>query len=372
MIYFDNNATTAVDDRVLEAMLPFFSTYYGNASSLYKAGRLTRSAIATAREQVSALVGVSPAQVIFTSGGTEANALALNVHTQNTRIAISAIEHPSISETALRLKKQGCRVDIIPVDSNGLILENSLETLQISSPAFVSIMLANNETGCIQAIQKQTDKLRPANLILHTDAVQALGKMPVDFKKLGVQRMSISSHKIYGPKGCGALIVDNNTQIEPMLIGGDQEKGLRAGTENVAAIVGFGKAAELAMAELSSRTEKLLALRLKLEHALMEIPHLTIFAQQVPRLPNTVQFGVAGIDGEMLLMQLDQKNIAVSSGSACASEGGEPSHVLMAMGIPPSLAKSAIRVSLGKQNTETEINQFITTLKALLLKNNLR
>jgi cysteine desulfurase len=366
MIYFDHNATTPVDERVVEVMLPFFRSYYGNPSSLYKAGRLARSAIDTAREQVAALVGVQAAQVIFTSGGTEANAIALHSSNVSTRLAISAIEHPSISETVLKLKGQNRTVDIIQVNQEGLIQDKAIEALQIKSPAIVSIMLANNETGCIQDIAKHADKLRAAGAIVHTDAVQALGKIPVNFNQLGVQRMSISSHKIYGAKGCGALIVDNETQIEPLLIGGGQEKGLRAGTENVAAIVGFGKAAELALAELESRTEKLLALRGQLEQALLEIPHLTIFAQNVARLPNTVQFGIAGMDGEMLLMRLDQKNIAVSSGSACASEGGQPSPVLIAMGIEASLAKSAIRISLGCQNTKTEIEHFITILKSLL------
>lgn len=369
MIYFDHNATTPVDERVLEVMLPFFNQYYGNPSSLYKIGRLARSAIDTAREQVAALVGVQAKQVIFTSGGTEANALALHSSNPQTRLAISAIEHPSISETALRLKGQGKTVDIIKADNNGLIHDSSLDELQLKVPAFVSIMLANNETGCIQDIAKHADKLRANGVIVHTDAVQALGKIPVNFPQLGVQRMSISSHKIYGSKGCGALIVDNNSTIEPLLVGGDQEKGRRAGTENVAAIVGFGKAAELALAELESRTQKLLALRLRLEQALMLIPDLTIFAKNVARLPNTVQFGINNIDGEMLLMRLDQKNIAVSSGSACASEGGQPSPVLTAMGIEPALAKSAIRISLGKQNTETEIDQFIATLKTLLVIN---
>ena len=370
MIYFDYNATTPVDERVLEAMLPFFSRYYGNPSSLYKAGRLARSAIDTAREQVAALVGAQPAQVIFTSGGTEANALALHSHNPFTQLAISAIEHPSVSQQAHRLKGQGRAVDIIKVDKNGLIQESALDELRIKSPAIVSIMLANNETGCIQAVAKLADKLRAEGITVHTDAVQALGKIPVNFNQLGVQRMSISSHKIYGSKGCGALILDNETLLEPLFAGGEQEKGFRAGTENVAAIVGFGKAAELALAEMEVRTEKLLALRSLLEQGLTQIPDLTIFAQNVTRLPNTVQFGVAGIDGEMLLMQLDQKNIAVSSGSACASEGGQPSPVLMAMGIEPSLAKSAIRVSLGKQNTETEIHLFLVTLKALLGINN--
>lgn len=372
MIYFDHNATTPVDELVLEAMIPFFNTYYGNPSSLHKAGRLARSAVDTAREQVAALVNVQAGQVIFTSGGTEANALALYSSDLRTRLAISAIEHPSIHETALRFKQQGRTIDIIQVDHNGLISDSALDALQIKAPAIVSIMLANNETGCIQNIAAHADKLRAAGVIFHTDAVQAVGKIPVDFQKLGVQRMSISAHKIYGTKGCGALIVAKDRVVEPLLVGGNQEHGLRAGTENVAAIVGFGKAAELAMVDMNTRAEKLLALRLRLERELIKaVPTVTIFGQNVDRLPNTVQFGIPGIDGEMLVMQLDQKNIAVSSGSACASGAGQPSPVLTAMGIEDLLAKSAIRISLGKQNTEADCEQFITALKSLFLNNNL-
>lgn len=368
MLFFDYNATTPVDERVLDVMLPFFSHYFANPSSLYKAGRLARSAIDTARQQVAALVGVQAHQVIFTSGGTEANALALHSKDAHTRLVISAIEHPSISKTALHLKQHGRTVDILDVNQDGLIKPAAIDALHIQSPTIVSMMLANNETGVIQNIAAYTDKLRATGAIIHTDAVQALGKIPVNFPQLGVQRMSISSHKIYGSKGCGALIIDKDSEIEPLLIGGDQEKGLRAGTENVAAIVGFGKAAELALIELESRTQTLLALRLRLEHALKTFPNLIIFAENAPRLPNTVQFGIYGIDGEMLLMRLDQKNIAVSSGSACASENGLPSPVLTAMGVEPLLAKSAIRMSLGIQNTATEIDQFIAILKSLLLK----
>lgn len=364
-MYLDNNASTPVDERVLQAMLPFLTTYYGNPSSLYKLGRLTRSAIDTAREQVAALVGVQAAQVIFTSGGTEANALALHATDPRTQLIISAIEHPSVSQSAVRLKKQGRTVATIPVDNNGLVNTSALAQLKLTSPALVSIMLANNETGSIQAIAQLRQTL-PDKVIFHTDAVQALGKIPVNFKQLGVQRLSISSHKIYGAKGCGALIVDEKTALEPLLVGGEQEQGYRAGTENVAAIVGFGKAAELALSELVSRREKLLALRLQLEQALRQLPNLTIFSDAVERLPNTIQFAISGIDGEMLLMGLDQHNIAVSSGSACASEGGQPSPVLTAMGVAPALAKSAIRLSLGVQNTALEINQFVATLKTFL------
>lgn len=365
MIYFDHNATTATDERVVEAMQPYLTTFYGNPSSLYKLGRIAQSAIATAREQVSALVGAKPAQVVFTSGGTEANNLALKLLEINSSIAISAIEHPSIAEVAHQWQNRY----IIPVDSNGLITLSTVKTLyhKRTSPRLISIMMANNETGAIQNIEETTRLFQSEHILIHTDAVQAAGKIPISWSQLKVDLMSLSSHKIYGPKGCGALVIDKKINVTPQLIGGGQENGWRAGTENVAAIVGFGKAAEIALLELEARAEHCYRLRLLLERELKAIPNITIFSEQVERLPNTVQFGIAGIDGEMLLMQLDQKNIAVSSGSACSSGGGGASRVLIAMGIDSSLAKSAIRISLGKSNTIAEINQFITVLKSIVI-----
>ena len=366
MIYFDHNATTPVDERVVEAMLPYLKTFYGNPSSLYRAGRIVRSAIDTAREQVAALVDVTPGQIVFTSGGTEANNLALRaVHTES-KIAVSAIEHPSIIEPALKNKHNECV--FISVDESGLVLPDALEKLVLTStsPALISIMLANNESGAIQDIASVASLLKDKQIKLHTDAVQAVGKIPVSFSQLGVDLMSLSSHKIYGPKGCGALVMAKEIDVEPMLVGGGQERGWRSGTENVAGIVGFGKAAELALLELEQRTEYLLALRNKLEQGLKEIPGLVIFSEQVERLPNTVFIGLQGVDGEMLLMQLDQKNIAVSSGSACASAGGKASPVLTAMGVGLKLAKSAIRISLGKDNTKADVNEFIKVLKSIV------
>jgi cysteine desulfurase len=366
MIYFDHNATTPIDNRVLEAMLPFLKSFYGNPSSLYRHGRIVRSAIDTAREQVAVLVDAQASQVIFTSGGTESNNLALaTLHPQG-RLAISAIEHPSITEPALRLKNLGSTLNIINVDANGLITDTAIDKVIKEKPNLVSIMLANNETGVIQDLAPYAKKLRANNITVHTDAVQALGKIPVSFNQLGAHLMSLSSHKIYGPKGCGALIFEKGIEITPVFLGGGQEQGLRAGTENVAAIVGFGKAAELAKTELANRCEQLLALRALLEAGLTTIPGLTIFAQQADRLPNTVQFGIPEIDGEMLLMKLDQQGIAVSSGSACASGGSVPSPVLISMGVEASLAKSAIRISLGVANTKEEVLKFINQLKALV------
>lgn len=368
MIYFDHNATTPLDERVLEAMQPFLSLFYGNPSSLYRAGRIARSAIEGAREQVAALVGVAPAQVVFTSGGTEANNLALQAVSTGSRLLISQIEHPSVTEPAQHLQRRGCHLDRLGVDENGLFDSDSFGRTCLNRPDFASIMLANNETGVIQNISHWSQQLREQNAIVHTDAVQAAGKIPVSFAALNVHLMTISGHKIYGPKGSGALIVEKDLEIEPLLLGGGQERGLRAGTENVAAIVGFGKAAELALAELDRRSERLLRLRRQLEQSLKELSGTVVFSEAAERLPNTVQFGIEGVDGEMLQMQLDKKAVAVSSGSACASGGREPSPVLTAMGVGPELAKSAIRVSLGKANTEAEVAEFIKVVTDLLVK----
>jgi cysteine desulfurase len=362
MIYLDHNATTPVDERVIEAMMPYFNQFYGNPSSLYRAGRVVRSAVDVAREQVAALVDAQPAQIIFTSGGTEANNLALKAVGANSRIAVSATEHPSVLESVKKNRDETGWVTI-PVDSQGLITQVDVD----KNVNLVSIMLANNETGVIQNLEKIGQLLNDKHILLHTDAIQAVGKVPVSFTQLGVDLMSLSSHKIYGPKGCGALVIKKGLIIEnPLLVGGGQENTLRAGTENTAAIVGFGKAAEIARQELSDRSSYYLKLRKLLEQELKTIPSLVIFAEQVERLPNTVQFGIKNIDGEMLLMQLDQKNIAVSSGSACSSGGGKASSVLVAMGVEFSVAKSAIRVSLGKMNTEVEIMKFIKILKSIV------
>jgi cysteine desulfurase len=371
MIYLDHNATTPIDERVLDAMLPYLKSFYGNPSSLYRQGRIVHTAIDQAREQVATLADSSPSQILFTSCGTEANNLALATMAHGSKVAISAIEHPSISEPALHLRHKGHDLHIIKVDNNGVITDEAIDELVRCQPGLVSIMLANNETGIIQNLAPIASHLTAKGIRVHTDAVQALGKIPISFNRLGVQLMSLSSHKIYGPKGCGALIAKNDVQINPILLGGGQEQGLRAGTENVAAIVGFGKAAELAQAELVQHSEHLLFLRERLEEGLTSIRGLKIFSQQVQRLPNTVQFGIPEVDGEMLLMKLDQKGVAVSSASACASGGGKPSSVLTAMGVDASLAKSAIRVSLGKTNTEGDINHFIKLLKNLVCQDNL-
>lgn len=370
MIYLDHNATTPLDERVLEAMLPYQGRFYGNPSSLYRLGRVSRGAIDAAREQVAALVGAEPREVIFTAGGTEANNLALKGLAYRLpvgSIAAAATEHPSIWAPLHFLQGQGWKVDTIPVDANGRIQTGRLHALSEEGPLrFAAVMLANNETGVIQDISELAGRLRERGAYLHCDAVQVAGKIPLDFKTCGAHLLSISAHKMYGPKGAGALIADRSVPLEALLHGGGQERDLRGGTENVAAIVGFGKAAELAQAEMEARRGQLLGLRKRLEAGLENLPGITIFAQGAERLPNTVQFGIAGIDGETLVMALDRQGIAVSSGSACASGAGEPSPVLLAMGISPESAKSAIRVSLGKGNTESDVDRLLAALASIM------
>lgn len=369
MIYFDHNATTPMDEGVLEAMQPFLTTFFANPSSLYRAGRIVRSAVETAREQVASLVSVQPSQIIFTSGGTEANNLALKGAVTGDylpRIAVSAVEHPSVLEPASWLGRHGGSSETIGVDAHGRIEKAEFELICSDKTDLISVMLANNETGAVQEISQLSAKAHEHNILFHTDAVQAAGKIPVDFNRLGVDSMTLSSHKIYGPKGAGALVVDKRLELSPVISGGGQEHGLRAGTENVASIVGFGKAAELAESQIEQRGRHLLELRKRLETGLEMIQGLVIFARESSRLPNTVQFGIPGTDGEMLLMLLDTKGIAVSSGSACSSGGGEPSHVLIAMGVDESLARSAIRISLGQSNTASDVNKFLEILNSIV------
>jgi cysteine desulfurase len=371
MVYLDHNATTPLDERVLEAMLPFLRSYYGNASGLYRLGRLSRGAVDTAREHIAALTGAHPLEVIFTSGGTEANNLALKgmAFAVGKGVLITgATEHPSVSEPLKYLAARGWTLKTLPVGPEGLPANTNLESPDIKpgEAPIGSLMLANNETGVIHDTLELASSLRKAGGFLHVDAVQAVGKIPVDLASTGAHTMTLSAHKIYGPKGVGALIAKRTAPIEPLLHGGGQERGLRGGTENVAGIVGFGKAAELARLELEARSAHTLALRRRLERGLRSLPGVTLFAETTQRLPNTVQFSVPSFDGETLVMDLDRLGFAVSSGSACASGGNVPSPVLTAMGVDAETARGAIRVSLGRGNTEFEVDQFMEALKGLL------
>ncbi len=368
-IYFDHNATTPMHPEVFEAMRPWLTERHGNASSLHRAGREARAAIDAARAKVAECVNAHPSQIVFTAGGTEADNMALKgVAATRTpaRMLISPIEHPAITDTASALERSGWRIDRVAVDDQGRIDLEDLERQHASGDvALVSIMVANNETGVLQDMRAISGIVRAAGVWLHTDAVQAMGKLDFDFAASGAHCASLSSHKIQGPKGVGALIVDKHMDMAPIVHGGGHEQGLRSGSYNVAGIVGFGAAAKRLMAHRDAEIEHMRRLRDQLETGLDATPGITRFSALAERLPNTSQFAVAGYDGEGLLMLLDREDIAVSSGSACAAGTGEPSPVLLAMGVDPAVAQGAIRVSLGPQNTLEEIQQFLLVLGRL-------
>jgi len=362
--YLDHNATTPLDERVLDEMLPYLRAHHGNPSSVYRQGRIARQAIENARQQVAQLVNAHPSQVVFTSGGTEANNLALKGAVVAPRcVAVSALEHASVLVPAQQLALKGCKLVRIEADGNGQITEEAMSKTLASVPELVSIMLANNETGVIQDVARWAEMSTSAGALFHTDAVQAAGKIEVDFAALGVQLLSLSSHKLYGPKGVGALVLDKRIELAAQMVGGGQEQGCRSGTENVAAIVGFGKAAELARLELQSRRSHMMELRQKLLQRLSKIEAVVVFGGQAESLPNTVFLAVPGIDGEALLMEMDRVGIAVSSGSACDSQKRGVSHTLLSMGIDESLARCAVRVSIGKNNTGQDIDAFVAVLE---------
>jgi len=367
-IYFDNNATTPLAAEALEAMLPYYKEFYANPSSIHSAGRKARDAINLAREQVASLVHAHSSQIIFTSGGTEANNLAIAGSVSGMElddIGVSPIEHPSVRDVVRSLKSR-CSVTELKVSQQGVVSEESINKFIDGKHNFLlSVMLANNETGAVQPVANFADKVRAVGGIIHSDVVQALGKLDVNFETLGVHLMTLSGHKIYGPKGVGAVVYDKAIDLRPILLGGGQEKKLRSGTENVAAIVGFGVAAELAKKRLNESYKHLLELREKFETQLKDIPGIVLFAEDADRLPNTTFFSLKGIDGETLLMQLDMQGIEVASGSACGSTNLQPSHVLSAMGIDEVTAMGAVRVSFGLQNTAREVDVLIDFLKQL-------
>ena len=368
-VYFDHNATTPLHEKVFEAMQPYMGMVCGNPSSLHRFGRLQRQAIEQAREQVAALMGAQASQVIFTSGGTEANNLMIKglcMDATVQRIAVSEIEHMSLLEPAAAVAKLGCAVDYIAVNEQGMVTEESLQQAIKKETSLVSVMAANNETGVIQNIEKLAEEAQTRGVWFHTDASQIAGKVKFSFEQAAVHAMTLSAHKLYGPMGAGALIVNKQLPMHSLLQGGSQERGLRAGTENVPAIVGFGMAAELAAQELAERADHVSVLRDALEKELMRFGVVKVFSQETRRLPNTLQFGVLGFDGETLLMELDRRGFAVSSGSACTSGKTEPSHVLKAMAVPNDLATSAIRVSLGRANTMAEVERFIEAMQQII------
>lgn len=372
MIYLDHNATTPTRPEVREAMLPYLGEEFGNPSSIYERGRLARNALDEARGRVAQLAGVHPSQVIFTGGGTEAGNLALRgvvlravAEGRLGRVLVGATEHSAVLEPAEDLAAFGIEVVKLPVDAAGRVTPETLENEISADTILVSVMAANNETGVLNDTSALAAIAREHGVTFHTDAVQVPGKLPLDFTATGANLMNLSAHKLGGPKGVGALVTDNAVDLLPLVTGGGQEGGRRAGTENLPGIVGFGVAAEIAMQEQAEHAVAMRELRDELERRLASRPGTSLFAADAERLPNTLFFGLEGMDGETVQMGLDRQGIAVSTGSACHSESTEPSHVLTAMGIPEALARGAIRVSFGRGNNMQDIDALVNALDSL-------
>jgi len=370
-IYLDHNATTPLDPAVLDEMLPFLREHFGNASSVHEAGQVARRAVEEGRERVARLIGADAGEIIFTSGGTEADNHALRGVVEpllaggggHPHLITSSIEHPAVLNTCQMLEKRGCAVTYLPVDGHGRIDVEEATRAVRAETRLISIMLANNEVGTLQPVAEVARLARERKVPMHTDAVQALGRVPVDVKALGVDLMSISGHKIYGPKGIGALYLRKGVRLAPLLFGGHQERHRRGGTENVAGIVGFGKACELAGALRAERAAREAELRDRLQQSIQErIPHVTVNGHPTERLPNTLNVAFRFVEGESLLMNLDFEGVAVSTGSACSSGDLKPSHVLIAMGLAPEDAHGTLRFSLGRRTTAEEIDAAVEAL----------
>ena len=370
-VYLDNNATTPVLPEVLEAMRPYFGEHFGNASSIHHHGQETRAAVERARASVAALLRCRASEVVFTSGGTEGNNLAVfGVVRPGDHVITSTIEHHAVLNACKHLAAKGCEVTYLPVDGRGLVDPEDVKRALRSNTKLITIMFANNETGVVQRVAEIGKIAAEADIYFHTDAVQAAGKVAIDVNKIGCDLLTISGHKFHGPQGVGALYVRKGTQLEPMLYGGSHERSRRAGTENVPGIVGLGKAAELASGGFERGNERgdergddlrmdhqtMAVARDRLERELLKVEATGLNGEGAPRVPNTTNIYFDGIEGEALLIALDLKGLAVSTGAACSSGAIEPSHVLTAMGLRRERAKASIRFSLGKQNTPEDID----------------
>ena len=371
-IYLDNNATTPVDPEVLEAMLPYFKNVFGNPSSIHAHGQQARRGLDIAREQTALIINADPEEIIFTSGATEANNMAILGHQQalqpkRAHILTSAVEHYAVLNPVAHLDRGGlAKVSYAVVNRDGVInLDQFISALQ-NHVTLVSVMAANNDVGTIQPFEKLADLAASNGAVFHTDAVQAVGKIPLDVSRTSIHMLSFSAHKIYGPKGVGALYVKRGTHIAPIVFGGHQESRKRAGTEALANIVGFGKACELAYQRLAADTATIAALKDELEHRLRNISGVTIHGATAPRLAGTTSASFAGIEAETLLMAMDLRGISIATGSACSSEAHDPSHVLTAMGVPASLARQTIRFSIGHSNTREDIRRAVEVLISIL------
>ncbi len=371
VIYVDNNATTQVSPEVLEEMLPYFNEFYGNPSSMHTFGGKVEHKITEARKRLAALLGAAPEEIIFTSCGTESDSTAIRAailsNSNKKHILTSRVEHPAVKNHYEYLSKNGYRVTFVPVDRKGRLDLDYLYKNLSDDTALVSIMWANNESGVIFPIEEISRVVREKGIVFHTDAVQAVGKFPIDLKTIDVDMLSLSGHKLHGPKGVGALYVRRGTKYTPFIIGGHQEKGRRGGTENVASIIGLGKAAELAAAHLSDNNNQIKQLRDKLENEILKrVPNTIINGDRNNRLPNTTSIAFEYVEGESILLMMDEFGICASSGSACTSGSLEPSHVLRAMGVPFTAAHGSVRFSLSKYNTEEEIDFIIEKLPPII------
>lgn len=367
MIYLDNAASTKIHEAVLEDMLPFLKEQYGNPSSIHRYGRLARKAIEKARKQVANLINADSSEILFTSGGTESNNTALyGIAKKNprSRIITSSIEHDAILEPCKRLEKEGFDIIYLPANNYGLVDPLILKNNLTENTSLVSIMFGNNEVGTVEPIFDFANICKEKNIIFHTDAVQAAGKIPIDVKELGVDLLSISSHKINGPKGIGALYIRKGISIDPVILGGGQENGLRSGTENVANIVGFGKACEFSRVNLLENISRMKELRDYLSNKIMqEIPEVTLNGHPETRLPNNIHLTFLGVNGEDLLIKLDEYGIAASTGSACSVQIQKASHVLQAMGFSHEQITGSLRLTIGISNNLEEMDKTVDILK---------
>jgi cysteine desulfurase len=361
-VYLDHNATTPVEPEVLEAMLPFLSADFGNAASIHSFGQRARAAVETARESVATLIGARPQEIVFTSGGTESDNHAIFGIVEaagggDKHVITSAIEHEAVLNTCQALEKQGISVTYLSVDREGRIDLDALRLAISRETVLITIMHANNELGTVQPLEEIGRIAAEADVYFHTDAVQSVGKLPIDVRSMGVDLLSLSGHKLYAPKGIGALYIKSGTRLRQLLYGGHHQRGFRPGTENVAGIVGLGKAAEMARRSLAEDAKRVSALRDKLEHGLLaRVPDSSVNGGRSPRTPNTTNLLFHGVEGEALVIALDLKGLACSTGAACSSGAVEPSHVLTAIGLPPEEARASLRFSLGRHTTSEDID----------------
>jgi len=370
LIYLDNAASTQIHEDVLNSMLPYLKEQYGNPSSMHRYGRLAHKAIEKARKQIASLINAEPSEILLTSGGTESNNTALRgIVMKNTsgQIITSSIEHDAILEPCKKLTQNGFDVDYLPVNSFGMVKCSDLQNHISEKTNLVSIMFGNNEVGTIQPISEIAKICNDHKVPFHTDAIQAVGKIPIDVKELGIDLLSISSHKLYGPKGIGALYIKNGIDADPLILGGGQERGLRSGTENVASIVGFGKACEIAKNNLNENISQMRKLRdILVEKVLNEIPEVILNGHSQSRLPNNAHFTFLGVNGEDLIIKLDEYGIAASTGSACSVNTQKASHVLQAMGFSHEQITGSLRLTIGIFNDQKEIEQTVNVLKKVV------